>query len=100
MLIITLSIVTPFEHGRHTLPKKNDIQRIKTNSREAYLAGGSVQVSFKPDKEKKTILKKVNKEIQRKKRQLGQVVWRKKITQSSDCNVVCIGASKKLEAIS
>ena len=91
-----LSVVTPFQRGRHNLPTKSDLRRISSYSQKAYIAGGTVPASLRKDKEMKNLLRKVNKNLQRKKRELGHIIMQKKIVPPSDWSVECIGVCKKI----
>ncbi|MDA2918905.1 hypothetical protein MYX76_05325 [Desulfobacterota bacterium AH_259_B03_O07] len=90
------SVVTPFQHGHHNLPTNSDLRRISSYSQKAYIAGGTVPASLRKDKERKNLLRKVNKNLQRKRRELGHVIMQKKIVPPSDWSVDCIGVCKKI----
>jgi len=90
------SVVTPFQRGHHNLPTKGDRERISGYSQKACMVGGTVPASLRKDKEMKNLLQKVNKDLQRKRRELGHMIMQKKIVPPSDWSVKCIGVCKKI----
>lgn len=70
-----ISVVTAFEHGSNNLPTNSDLQRISGFSDEIYLAGGAGKAI---DRELKTILRKVDKSLQRKKGKLDRCYYKRK----------------------
>lgn len=88
-----LSVVTSFKRGSIDLPSENDLRRLTEFSGNTYLAGSS---SKGRDKTLNNVLRKVDKTLQRKKRQLGWVIMQKKINSSSNWTTDCKGSSIKI----
>lgn len=93
-----ISVLTPFQHGKQNLPKDADKKRILNYSQNAYISGGSIQLSLRKDRDKRDLLRKVNKILDRKKRQLGQVILRKNIVTHSNWSVHRNGVTTKISA--
>ena len=91
-----VSVVTSFQNGGNELPTQKDKERIKQFSQKAFLVGGSTSGSLRKDKERKNLLKKVNKDLNRRRRQLGHVVFQKKMESSSGWLVDSTGAATQL----